>query len=179
MSRNRGINAATKGGTSTVTTHPDPVVDLSRHLLDLWDADDASQVEHHHSSNDVVGRDIQQQFGDWQEAVAKIISFTQATSLAGALVQMALAVDELDSLLNVVVCAEDRPLRQLSSVDEHRIVRLIRSAMRAVSKSPETDVETVRSFVKIYTGYDDRTWLDNVQQWAQEGQKERRKSEGG
>jgi hypothetical protein len=51
--------------------------------------------------------------------------------------------------------------------------------MRAVSKSPETDVETVRSFVKIYSGYDDCTWLDNVQQWAQEGQKERLKSEGG
>jgi hypothetical protein len=98
MRRNRGINAATKGGiTSTVTSHPDPVVDLSRHLLDLWDADDASQVEHYNSSNVVVGRDIQRQFGEWQDAVAKIISFTQATSLAGALMQ--LSVDELDSLL--------------------------------------------------------------------------------
>jgi hypothetical protein len=166
---------AAKGGTNTVTTHPDPVVNLSDHLFDLWNADDASQVEYYSSSETAlkqVGRDIQQQFGDWQEAVATIISYSQATSPAGALVQLALALalDELDSLLSVDVGgAEERQVRQLRGVDELRVERLIRSAMRAVQKSLGTEFESVRGIVQIYASDSEESWLDDVPKWAQEG----------
>jgi hypothetical protein len=153
-------------GTSTAAT--DPVVDLSCQLLDLWNADGASEVEYH-SSNKTLGRVIQQQFGEWQQAVAQLISFTQATSLAGALVQMAIALDELDSLRSTNVDdTGDRQVRQLSGVDEDRVYRLIRSTIRVLAKSPE--VEAVRPLLDIYGGGDHSvTWLDNMERWAQEG----------
>jgi hypothetical protein len=126
-----------------------------------------------------LNREIQQQFGDWQGAVATLISYTHATSPAGAMVQLALALDELDSLLSVVVCAEKRQvLRELSNVDEHRIERLIRSAIRAVQKSLGTEFESVRGIVNLYAGDNEVDWLDNVQQWAQEGQARRKSEEG-
>jgi hypothetical protein len=164
---------AAKGGTNTVTIHPDPVVNLSEQLFALWNADDASQLEYY-SSNETglkdPGREIQQQFGDWRQAVATIISYTSATTPAGALVQLALALDELDSLLSVDVCdAEERQVRQLRGVDEHRIERLIRSAMRAVQKSLGTEFESVRGIVQLYASDNEGDWLDNVPKWAQEG----------
>jgi hypothetical protein len=128
-------------------------------------------VEYYSSSETAlkqVGRDIQQQFGDWQEAVATIISYSQATSPAGALVQLAL--DELDSLLSVDVGgAEERQVRQLRGVDELRVERLIRSAMRAVQKSLGTEFESVRGIVQIYASDSEESWLDDVPKWAQEG----------
>jgi hypothetical protein len=122
---------------ATTTAATDPVVELARQLVDLWNADGASEVEHHASnkaSDEAFGRYIQQQLGEWQQAVAQLISFTQATSLAGALVQMSIALDELDSLLSTNVDGGDRQVRQLSGVDEHRVDRLIRSAIRAAGE---------------------------------------------
>ena len=173
---------AAKGDTNTVTAPPDPVVNLSDHLFDLWNADDASQVQYHSSNETALkdtDREIQEQFGDWQQAVATIISYTHATSPAGALVQLALALDELDSLLSVVVCGtEERQVRQLRGVDEHRIERLIRSAMRAVQKSLGTEFESVRGILQIYASDNEESWLDDVPKWAQEGRVARQR-EGG
>jgi hypothetical protein len=122
--------------------------------------------------------EIQQQFGDWQQAIATIISYTHATSPAGALVQLALALDELDSPLSVVVVpSEERQVRELRDVDEHRIERLIRSAIRAVQKSLGTEFESVRGIVQLYAGDNEESWLDNVPKWAQEG-RVARQSEG-
>jgi hypothetical protein len=171
---------ATKGGTNTVTAPPDPVVNLSDQLFDLWNADDASQIEYYQEpALKTVGSEIQQQFGDWQEAVATIISYSQATSPAGALVQLALALDELDSLLSVDVGgAEERQVRQLRGVDELRIERLIRSAIRAVQKSLGTEFESVRGIVQIYASDSEESWLDSVPRWTEDGRVARQR-EGG
>ena len=80
-----------KAAKTNITNPPkrssDPVVDLARKLLMLWDADDASQVEHIKHN---IGREIRDetlhQFRIWREAVETIISFTQAESHEGALV---------------------------------------------------------------------------------------------
>ena len=174
---------AAKGGTNTVTTHPDPVVTLSDHLFALWHADDTSQVLFYSSDEPQamkdVGCEIEQQFGDWQSAVATIISYTPATSLAGAVVQMALALDDLDSLMSTNVCGgEERTVRQLRGVDEYRIERLIRSALRAVKKSVGPEFETVRGIVNLYASYNDENWLDDVPKWAQEGRVARQRESG-
>src|ERR1019366_2513966 len=152
----------------------------SDQLFALWNADDASQIEYSNEPAwERAGREIEQQFGDWQSAVATIISFTHATSPAGALVQLALALDELDSMLSVGVCGgEERQVRKLRGVDEYRIERLIRSALRAVQKSVGPEFESVRGIVNIYASYNDENWLDDVPKWAEQGRVARR-SEGG
>jgi hypothetical protein len=87
---------------------------------------------------------------------------------------MALALDDLDSMLSTIVCgAEGRQVRELRDVDEHRIERLIRSALRAVQKSLGTEF----GIVQIYASYNDENWLDDVPKWAEQGQVARR-SEG-
>ena len=69
----------------------------------------------------------------------------------------------------VVVPAEERQVRELRDVDEHRIGRLVRSAMRAVQKSLGTEFESVRGIVKLYAGDNEESWLDNMKTWAEEG----------
>jgi hypothetical protein len=52
------------------------------------------------------------------------------------------------------------------------------SAMRAVQKSLGTEFESVRGIVQLYAGDNEGDWLDNVQQWAREGQARRKSEEG-
>jgi hypothetical protein len=87
--------ATKKSSTNAITAHPAcPVVDLSRHLMDLWDAADASEREFNKDKAlDLIGESVKEQIDDWQSALVSIISFTEAKSPAGALVQMALALD--------------------------------------------------------------------------------------
>jgi len=69
------------------TTNDDPVVELSRELLRIWDADDGAQREFYQRDkvSARVSEDTQREFGEWRDAVETIISFSQAASLEGAL----------------------------------------------------------------------------------------------
>jgi len=95
--------AAKKSSTNAITTHtPCPVVELSQKLLVLWDADDSSQREYYAmggTASQLIREETMNQFSEWRNAIEKIISYTQAKGLEGALVQMALALDTLDDLL--------------------------------------------------------------------------------
>src|ERR1019366_1234186 len=165
----RGVNsmakATKKSSTNAITAHPAcPVVDLSRHLMDLWDAADASEREFNKDKAlDLIGESVKEQIDDWQSALVSIISFTEAKSPAGALVQMALALDELDSMLELLG-EEDRKL-----TDEHRyqIERLIKSEMRAVRGPLGSEFESVEAIVNVYSS--GLYWLDDMQTWAEEG----------
>jgi hypothetical protein len=78
--------AAPQEGHSQTTTG-DPVVELSRELLRLWDADDSAQRELDSAASASVKVDTQVEFGEWRDAVETIIGFSQAASLEGALIQ--------------------------------------------------------------------------------------------
>lgn len=67
------------------TTTGDPVVELARELLRLWDADDSAQRELDSAASASVKVDTQVEFGEWRDAIETIISFSQAASLEGAL----------------------------------------------------------------------------------------------
>jgi hypothetical protein len=49
-----------------------------------------------------VGDLVKEQIVEWQSALVRIISFTEAKSPAGAMVQMALALDEMDSMIELL-----------------------------------------------------------------------------
>ena len=157
--------ATRKSSTNAITAHPAcPVVDLSQKLMDLWDADDASQREYgKDKALQLVGDAVKEQIDDWRSALVSIISFTEAKSPAGAMVQMALALDEMDSMLELLG-EEDRKL-----TDEHRyqIERLIKSAMRAVRAPLGAEFESVEAIVNVYSS--GLYWLDNMKTWAEEG----------
>ena len=79
--------ATRKSSTNAITAHPAcPVVDLSQQLMDLWDADDASQREYgKDKALQLVGDAVKEQIDDWRSALVSIISFTEAKSPAGAM----------------------------------------------------------------------------------------------
>jgi hypothetical protein len=127
-----------------------PVVDLSRELADLFDAEEGCRQD-----------DVESQIAAWRGAVAELISFAQAQSPAGALVQLALAISELDSLAELV---EGESPKGYSA----RIERLIRSAMHAVRRSLGAEYESVRPTVESYSGADVAdAWPDRIQTIAQ------------
>ena len=89
----------------TATAAADPVVSLSGQLLTIWDALDASEaeslkLEREKDINLKAKRDRTiRLLEEWRVSVETQIGFTQATSAAGALVQLARALDELDTLV--------------------------------------------------------------------------------
>ena len=155
---------------SAIAPTIDPVVELSKKLLVLWDADDGSQREYHDLETipQHVKDDTLQQFGEWRDAIEKIISYTQPENLQGALVQMALACDTLDDLDNLVAADDKKAVN-------HRILqidRLLRSVMRVVRSALGTEIDnSVQSIVKMYSGdYDHNPiWGDHVTGWAEKG----------
>jgi hypothetical protein len=87
---------AAKKNSTTAAPASDPVVELSKKLLALWDADDGSQREYFDLKTvaEHVKDDTLHQFGEWRNAVEQMIRYTEPKSLQGALVQMAL-VDQI------------------------------------------------------------------------------------
>ena len=147
-----------------------PVVALSQQLMELWDVDNASQQEYlkdevRGSFGDFVGRQI----AEWQSALAHIISFTQAESPAGAMVQIALARDELDSMIGQL----DEENQKVVSAYQNQIDRLLRSAMRGV-RAPlgEEEFKSVEAILNVYSS-DSHCWFDEMEKWSKEGREYR------
>jgi hypothetical protein len=141
-------------------------------LLALWDADDGSQREY--SEADSVVEDIKdetlEQFGEWRAAVEKIISYTQAQSIEGALVQLAIALDTLDDIST-----------QGQNSEKMQINRLILSAMRGARTALRHGIDPdLFSILKIYGAErgNNPIWIDHVNDWAAKGRVQRQ-SEGG
>ncbi len=159
--------AAPQEGHSQTTTG-DPVVELARELLRLWDADDSAQREFslHDKASASVKVDTQVEFGEWRDAIETIISFSQAASLEGALIQLALALDTI---------------RDIFRENEGELDRRLRSAIRGTRQSLHTELDpTVRSLLKIY-GASDETyplWIDRVDGWAEKGRTQRHQERG-
>jgi hypothetical protein len=152
------------------------VVELARQLTDLWDADEGCENAYldkkPHKLTHSTGEEIRNEIGSWRSGLVEILSFTQAKGLAGALVQMALAVDELETLVSRVSDGGTVP-------DEAcRIQRLVGSAARAVRtslaaaeyQSVEATLET--NGLRHIVGGD---WLDSMETWTKEGRAIREK----
>jgi hypothetical protein len=165
---------ATSKAITITASAGDPVVDLSHRLLELWDAADGAEISRKNMESEAEKRDtaeILSHFDDWRGAVETMVSYARATTTAGALVQLILALQEVDEVLGVVVDeGGDRQVEDLPGVDGHRIERLLRSAIRALA--PSADCDSVRGLSEIYGGMRG-TWLDDVPRWSREGEEAR------
>ena len=108
----------------------------------MWNADNASQMD---AFDRDTGDEIAKQFSEWQQSLVKLISFTAAGSAAGALVQLALAVEVLDDVKTFE--PSEMPGELVLRVD-----RLVRSALSAMMKSTAID-DATWSVVTIYSNY--------------------------
>jgi hypothetical protein len=60
-----------------------PVVELSKSLLTLWNADDGFQAESKHGSASQIKGDTISRLSAWRKAVETMISVTQARNVEG------------------------------------------------------------------------------------------------
>ena len=149
---------------------PDPVVELSRHLLVLVDADDGAELEYRNKSLEDPSRNAARLFGEWRTAVERMISFSEASSLDGALVQLALALDSLDDINSLVPDEVEGFVSKRLQTE-----RLVRSAMRAVRKG-RTTKPSVQTLVEFYSGRGS-LWIDRAEAWATEGRMQRERGD--
>lgn len=107
------------------------------------------------------------QFSEWREGVEAIISFTPAKGLEGALVQLALALNVLDDVLQEL---KQQKLKEYKAKGL-QIDRLIRSALRAVRTALPTPIgRTVESIADMYTSSNEGALLtDRVRNWSEKG----------
>jgi hypothetical protein len=168
--------ATKKSSTNIVTAHPIgcPVVDLAQQLADIWEADEG--CEHNYIMDEPkrlsysTGSEIMWQLSDWRHGIIEIISFTRAKGLAGALVQMSLAVDELETML--AQDGEDRREYRF------RIERLIGLAALVIKTSMgSAEYQSVEAMLQTnglrhISGGD---WLPSVKTWEKQGRAIREK----
>jgi hypothetical protein len=132
----KATSRVTTPRTNTPSIRPtDPVLDLARRLHDV--------IQIHYASPDAqTSDDIGNQFFEWRYALADTISFTQAETAGGALVQLALAVETLADAKTTTSDAS-----QILKVD-----RLLRSVLRVMSTTTRVD-DAVQSIIQTYSSY--------------------------
>jgi hypothetical protein len=142
---------------------PDVVTDLARRLLSNWDADSLTKGDE---------PDRRAQLNEAQAALVSLISFTEAQSPTGALVQLAMALDAADDIEG-----RHRETGDENNLDALRIKRLVMSAMRAIrSTLPELDPD-IGALLAIYGASGRRSWHLDAEKWAAEGRAEREREE--
>ena len=162
-----------------ITTAPtvDPVVGLSREILRIWDAESgAEQAFRGDPSKSMDKADIAAQLGEFRDALETLISFSSASGLEGALVQLALALDTLNGI------STSRDSEDELNVIELKLNRMIRSAMDVMRSALRAEIDpTVRSIVRIYAGNPEKItkWIDRVDDWAENGRTRRLQEDEG
>jgi hypothetical protein len=136
--------------------------------MDLWDAHNASEQEYIKDEHRIAGDFVKRQITDWQSALVHMISFTQAKSPAGATVQIALARDELDSMIGQL----DEENQKVVSSYQDQIDRHLRSAMCGIRAPLGEEFKSVEAILDVYSS-DSHCWLDEMEKWAKEGREYR------
>jgi len=132
-------------------TSADPAVDISHEIQRLWDAKRGYEVLIKKLPDDSITERSRlwrcyHQITEWRDALETVATFTVATSLEGALVQLALAQHEA---LRIGDGSGD-----LDGVVDS-INRLLRSARDVIFDTLGDRVKEVRTSVKVYS------WIGN------------------
>jgi hypothetical protein len=133
-----------------------PVLPIGLRVGELWDA---------HAGAEERGREaVAKQIIEMRSAAEEAASFMQARSLAGALFQVALALQEAN-VLDAMVPSEDQG--GPSYMKLRRLLDLVAIALRDAMGA---DYEAVKNVVAVYTHIDEGSirWLDEIPLMAQE-----------
>ncbi|MCP3475647.1 hypothetical protein NLM33_35835 [Bradyrhizobium sp. CCGUVB1N3] len=132
----------------------DPVVELSRQLLDAWYTNKAQRDD-----------EAITQMNQWHGALEELISFTTAQTPAGALVQLAPALNVVE---HDIENRSQGPEEGEVDADALKIKRLVRSAMQAIRNAfPDGMDRDVIALLNIYVAGPE--WSDRAQAWAAVG----------
>lgn len=166
--------AAKSHTTKPVSKSTDPVVLRALTLRELWDVHEGAENEAFAArekgdiSMGTVRDEQAEQILQWKDIVENEISFLLATSLQGAIIQLAIMQDTLNDLGERVEKLEDDD----AGVILLKMRRLNRSAIDAVYEAlGEDGVKPVWDVVNTYGEVADspRNWMRNIPAWSDAG----------
>jgi hypothetical protein len=108
---------------------PDPIVEFARHLGEAWHKRNSEQFE------EIAGkeprRDLEDMLSGFTDGLERAVSYARATTLEGAIVQLALAWNAIDEMhAEAIRELEAAPNRDHHACDEcHQLKALISSVL--------------------------------------------------
>ena len=158
------------------TTSTDPVVSIAHQIQRLWDAHHGSEVEGFEARKrgdetrvEILGEQ-RTQMSEWLYALELVGSFAVATSLPGAMIQLAWAMNDVDTLAGNIETNEREGNPRFKVIEyANRIERQLKSIADVLASSLGPDYEPIRKIVETYVFVGDSkpNWLLNVDHWAE------------
>ncbi|WP_425904730.1 hypothetical protein [Nitrobacter sp. TKz-YC02] len=160
------------------TTSDDPVVAIARDIQRLWDAHAGAEVEKSNAqiSDGMILSERCTQLTEWRSSLELVGTYTVASSMPGAVIQIAWAMHELRSLADTLEGCQAGESEPCLNDYVDRIRRLVKSAADVMVADLGKDYEPIRPIVETYAHLGDRgpNWLTHkVDKWADQAEVER------
>jgi hypothetical protein len=165
-----------------ISNDDDPVVRIACEIDHLWDAENGLESEGLDQRKENGGRIpamIRSQCRNivkWREALELAGTFTVASTLQGALIQLAWALNDAETLAGNAE-ANARAGEQQYDLSDHidRVRRLVRSAADVVMTTLGDDYREIQRLVETYHSIGDErpNWLKSINDWADKAWLER------
>lgn len=178
-----------KAASKAHTTNPpaaatDPVLKIAHEIERLWDAEHGAECERFAAKkNDEVGRSIDlkeqcSQIVEWREALETVGSYAVATSMPGALVQLAWITSDMETLLGAIEAREAGEVEPSLAAHVIRVQRMVKSVGDVVLASLGDGYGPYRRIVETYSSLGDRgpNWLNSIDNWIDQAWLERERA---
>lgn len=162
-----------------ISNDDDPVVRIACEIDHLWDAEAGAEDGGRKDDGGRISARTRwhcDQIRDWRDALELVGTFTVASTLQGAMIQMAWALNDIETLAGNAE-ANARAGEQEYDLSDHidRVRRLVRSAADVVMTTLGDDYGEIQRLVWTYAHLGDRggNWLHSVNDWADKAWLER------
>lgn len=156
----------------------DPVVGIANAIEHLWDAHTGAENEAFNAK--MAGephlslREQCDQIVKWRTSLENVASYAIATSMAGATIQMALAVSDLDSLEGTLEASIGEGLDDNIKGLVSSVQRMVKSALDVMVATMGDEYDLHRKIISTYAhvGEASQNWLNMIDNWADQAQLE-------
>ena len=168
------------------TTNPsaaatDPVLKIAHEIERLWDAFTGAEIEQFaakgtgEASTATLLREHCRDIESWREALELTASYTVATSVPGAVVQMAMMICELQSVSEVLELSKAGECEPGLAPVVERCKRMAHSAIDVMITALGNDYKPYDKIVTTYAvvGEPHLNWLNSIDGWIDQADAQR------
>jgi len=163
----------------------DPMLKIAHQIEHLWDAEagaeslswDAKAADD--TATATLMDERRRQIVEWRNALERAASFTVASSMAGATVQMAMVVCELQSIFDTIDCSKAGEIEPDLAGWVEGCQRMVHSALDVMITALGDDYVFYRKIVTTYAivGEPHLNWLNCLEDWADKAWLEEQRAE--
>ncbi|MBN8976157.1 MAG: hypothetical protein J0I08_06740 [Rhizobiales bacterium] len=165
--------------TRKTTTKPrpeatDPMLKIAHQIEQLWDAEEGAESlgweakAANEASTATLLEEHRRRIIEWRSALELAASFTVARSMAGATVQMAMTVCELQSVFDTLELSKAGEMEPHLAGTVERCQRMVHSAIDVMIAALGDDYTLYHRIVSTYAvvGEPHLNWLNSIEDWA-------------